>query len=153
MYDRTMLSEHELQVAKNNYTEARSLYQQAKASLTKAKLNLEYSAIRAPFNAIVLSTSAVKGQVVASEITPPVLVVVAEAKRMLARMHVTADKLDRFVVNQGAKVKVAGQTFKGKVTSIALEEDAGKAGFYAVDISFDTEDMILRAGQSGTVEL
>lgn len=153
MYDRTMLSEHELQVAKNNYTEARSLYQQAKASLTKAKLNLEYSAIRAPFNAIVLSTSAVKGQVVASEITPPVLVVVAEAKRMLARMHVTADKLDRFVVNQGAKVKVAGQTFTGKVMSIALEEDASKAGFFAVDILFDTEEVILRSGQQGTVDL
>ncbi|MCW9030627.1 MAG: hypothetical protein OQK58_04000, partial [Gammaproteobacteria bacterium] len=75
MYDRTMLSEHELQVAKNNYTAAQSQYQQAKSSLTKAKLNLEYSAIRAPFNAIIVSSTAVEGQVVASEMTPPVLVV------------------------------------------------------------------------------
>jgi multidrug efflux system membrane fusion protein len=153
MYDRTMLSEHELQVAKNNFTEAKSQFQQAKASLTKAKLNLEYSAIRAPFNAIVISTSAVKGQVVASEITPPILVTVAEAKRMLARIFVTVDKLSRFVINQGAKVNVAGQTFQGKVLNIAFEADAKKAGYYAVDVIFDTKEVILRAGQQGTVEL
>ena len=153
MYDRTMLSEHELQVAKNNFTEAKSLFQQAKASLTKAKLNLEYSAIRAPFNAIVISTSAVKGQVVASEVTPPTLVIIAEAKRMLARLYVTVEKLNRFVINQGAKVNVAGRTFQGKVLNISLEPDANKAGYYAVDVIFDTGEMILRAGQKGTVDL
>jgi len=153
MYDRTMLSEHELQVAKNNFTEAKSQYQQAKASLTRAKLNLEYSAIRAPFNAIVISSSAVKGQVVASEVTPPTLVIIAEAKRMLARIYVTVEKLNRFVINQGAKVNVAGQTFQGKVLNISLESDANKAGYYAVDVIFDTGEMILRAGQKGIVDL
>ena len=153
MYDRTMLSEHELQVAKNNYTETKSQFQQAKASLTRAKLNLEYSAIRAPFNAIVISTSAVKGQVVASEMAPPVLVVIAEAKHMLARIYVPAEKLSGIVLNNEAKVNVAGQTFQGKVTNIALEEDASKAGLYAVDVIFDTKEKILRAGQKGSVEL
>lgn len=153
MYDRTMLSEHELQVAKNNYTEAKSQYQQAKASLIKAKLNLEYSAIRAPFHAIVISASAVKGQVVASEMIPPVLVIVAEAKRMLARIFVTADKLNNIAINQPAKVNVAGQTFQGKVLNIALETDAKKEGYYAVDVIFDSEKVMLRAGQKATVKL
>lgn len=153
MYDRTMLSEHELQVAKNNYTEAKSQFQQAKASLTRAKLNLEYSAVRAPFNAIVLNTFAVKGQVVASAMTPPILVVIAEAKRMLARIYIPADKLISIALKQGAKVNVAGQEFQGKVVNIALEEDANKAGYYPVDVIFDTKEMILRAGQKGSVEL
>lgn len=153
MYDRTMLSDHELQVAKNNFTAAQSLYQQAQSSLTKAKLNLEFSAIRAPFNAIVISSSAVKGQVVASEITPPVLVIVAEAKRMLARFYVTADKVNSFAVNQAAKVNVNGQSFQGKVFNIALEPDALKSGYYTVDIVFDSKDNMLRAGLKGTVDL
>ena len=55
MYDRSMLSDHDLQIAKNNFTAAQSNYLQAQAALTKAKLNLEYSAIRAPFNAIVIN--------------------------------------------------------------------------------------------------
>ena len=153
MYDRTMLSEHELQVAKNDFTAAQSEFQQAQASLTKAKLNLEYSAIRAPFNAIVIRSSAVKGQVVASDVTPPVLVVVAEAKRMLARFFVSADKVNSFAVNQDAKVTVAGHTFQGNIFNIALEPDAVNVGHYAVDVVFDTEEKLLRAGQKGRVDL
>lgn len=153
MYDRTMLSDHELQVAKNNFTAALSEYQQAQSSLTKAKLNLEYSAIRAPFNAVVISSSAVKGQVVASEVTPPVLVIVAEAKRMLARFYVTADKINNLVINQGAKVNVAGQSRQGKIFNIALEPDKLKSEFYAVDVIFDSKEKLLRAGQKAKINL
>lgn len=153
MYDRTMLSEHELQVAKNNFTAAQSEYLQAKSALTKAKLNLEYSAIRAPFDAVVISQLAVKGQVVASAMTPPVLVIVAEAKRMLARFYVTVDKVNDFMINQSAKVNVAGQLFQGKIINIALEPDKLKTGYYMVDVIFDSKDALLRAGQKGTVDL
>lgn len=153
MYDRSMLSDHELQIAKNNYTSAQSNYLQAQAALTKAKLNLEYSAIRTPFNAIVISTTAVKGQVVASAITPPVLVIVAEAQRMLARFYAVTDKVNDLVINQGVKVNIAGQSYQGKIFNIALEPDKLKAGHYAVDIIFDSKDKVLRAGQKVMVDL
>ena len=153
MYDRAMLSDHELQIAKNNYTAARAHYHQAQAALTKAKLNLEYSAIRAPFNAIVISAAAVKGQVVASDVTPPILVVVAEAQRMIARFYLSADKVNNLVVNQGAKVNVAGHVFSGKIFTIALETAQSVSGHYAIDIIFDSENKVLRAGQKVTVDL
>ena len=153
MYDRAMLSDHELQIAKNNFTAALAHYHQAQSSLTKAKLNLEYSTVRAPFNAIVISTTAVKGQVVASEITPPILVVVAEAQRMLARFYTTSDKVNNLVVNQGVKVNVAGHIFSGKIYTVALEPEQLKTGQYAVDVVFDPEDKVLRAGQKVTVDL
>ena len=152
MYDRSMLSEHDLQVAKNNFTATQSNHLQAQAALTKAKLNLEYSAIRAPFNAIVINSSAIKGQVVATEITPPVLVVVAEAQRMLAKFYTSADKVNNLVTNQGAEITVAGQTYQGKILSIALEPSKSKSG-YAVDVVFDSEGKILRAGQKVVVKL
>jgi RND family efflux transporter MFP subunit len=153
MYDRTMLSDHDLQIAKNNFTAAQSQYFQAQAALTKAKINLEYSAIRAPFNAIVINTAAVKGQVVASEVIPPILIVVAEAQRMQARFYVETDKVNSLVVNQGVKVNVAGQSYQGKILNIALEPDKLKAGYYAVDVIFDTKEKILRAGQKAEVKL
>lgn len=152
MYDRSMLSDHDLQIAKNNFTAAQSIHLQAQASLTKAKLNLEYSAVRAPFNAIVINSLAIKGQVVTSEITPPTLVVIAEAKRMLARFYTSADKANSLVVNQGVEVNVAGQTYQGKILSIALEPSKLKAG-YAVDVVFDSKDKILRAGQKAVIKL
>ena len=154
MYDRTMLSDHELQIAKNNYTATQALYHQAQAALTKAKLNLEYSAIRAPFNAMVIRTTAVKGQVVASENTPPpTLVVVAEAQRMLARFYITTDKVNNLVVNQGVKVNIAGHVFSGKIFTIALEPEQLKSGVYAVDVVFDSKNKVLRAGQKVKVDL
>lgn len=153
MYDRSMLSEHDLQVAKNNYSTAQSIYLQAQAALTKAKLNLEYSAVRAPFNAIVINSTAVKGQVVASVITPPILVVVAEAQRMLARFYAGENKVKELVLNQGVGVSVEGETYQGKVLNIALEPDATKLGHYAVDVIFDSKNTILRAGQKAKLSL
>lgn len=154
MYDRTMLSDHELQVTRNSFTAAQAHYHQAQAELTKAKLNLEYSAIRAPFNAIVIGTTAVKGQVViASENPPPVLVVVAETQRMLARLYIATDKVNNLVVSQSAKVNIADHIFTGKIYSIALESEKLKSGVYAVDVVFDSEDKVLRAGQKVMVDL
>jgi RND family efflux transporter MFP subunit len=153
MYERSMLSDRDLQVAKNNLTASQALYYQAQSDLTKAKLNLEYSAIRAPFNAAVIRTIAVKGQVVASQISPPVLVIVAEAQRMLARFYATTDKVNSLVVNQGVKVKVAGETFQGKILNLALEPDKLKADRYAVDVIFDSKDKVLRAGQKVMLDL
>ena len=153
MYDRSMLSEHDLQTAKNNYTAAQSNHLQAQAELTKAKLNLEYSAVRSPFNAIVISSTAVKGQVVTSEITPPtILVIVAEAKRMLARFYAPNTKVNELVLNQGVKVMVAGESYQGKVLRVALELEPLHPG-YAVDVIFDSKDKVLRAGQKATIDL
>ncbi len=153
MYERSMLSDHDLQVAKNNLTTARSAYLQAQAALTNAKLHLEYSAIRSPFNAVVIKLNAVKGQVVAAEVNPPVLVVVAEASRMLARFYVVAEKLSELVLNQGVNINIAGVQFQGKVKNIALEPDKLKSTHYAVDIIFDTKEKLLRAGQKVTINI
>ena len=140
-------------MAKNNYTAAQSDYLQSQAELTKAKLNLEYSAIRAPFNAIVIASTAVQGQVVASEISPPILVVVAEANRMLAKFYVASDKVNRLVLSQGVSINIAGKSFQGKLYSIALEQDKSKLGYYAVDVIFDSKKAALRAGQRATISL
>jgi multidrug efflux system membrane fusion protein len=153
MYDRTMLSDHDLQIAKNNNIAALAKFQQAKSEFTQAKLNVEYSAIRAPFNAIIIETRAVKGQVVSSAISPPVLVVVAEAHRMLARTYVNVDTVSSFVLNQGVTVKVGAKTYQGKISNIGMETDSKKQAQYAVDVIFDYGDELLRAGQPVKVEI
>lgn len=153
MYERAMLSEHDLQLAKNNFTAAQAQYEQAQSALTKAKLNLQHSAIRAPFNAIVINTIAVKGQIVASTVTPPVLVVVAEAQRMMARFYTMIDNVNDLTVNQDVEVNIAGRIYQGKIFNIALEPDNLKVGHYAVDVIFDSKNTLLRAGQKVKVKL
>ena len=151
MYDRSMLSEHDLQIAKNNFIAAQSRFTQAQSSLLKSKLNLEFSAVRAPFNAVVVKTNAVKGQVVSSAMVPPVLVIVAEANRMLARFYVTDIKLNSLTLNQGVVITVSGKEYQGKIAKIALEPEIDKD--YAVDVIFDTQNVLLRAGQKVKVSL
>jgi multidrug efflux system membrane fusion protein len=151
MYDRTMLSDHDLQIAKNNLVSAQAQLDQAQSSLVKAKLKLEYSAVRAPFDAIVIKTVAVKGQVVAVEIAPPVLVVVAEAHRMLARFYTSAEKLNNFALNQIVKVSIAGNSYQGKISTVALEPI--KLNGYAIDVIFEAKDILLRAGQTAKINL
>jgi RND family efflux transporter MFP subunit len=153
MYDRAMLSEHDLQLAKNNFTTAQAQYIQAQSALTKAKLNLQHSAIRAPFNAIVINVAAVKGLVVASTVTPPILVVVAEAQRMTARFYTMIDDVNELTVNQGVEINIAGRIYQGKISNIALEPDNLKLGHYAVDVIFDSKNTLLRAGQKVKVKL
>ncbi len=153
MYERAMLSEHDLQLAKNNFTAAQAQYEQAQSILTKAKLNLQHSAIRAPFNAIVINVVAVKGQIVASTVTPPVLVIVAEAQRMMARFYTIIDNVNDLTVNQGVEVNVAGRIYQGNIFNIALEPDQLKPGHYAVDVIFDSKNTLLRAGQKVKIKL
>lgn len=153
MYDRTMLSDHDLQIAKNNYTATQALFNQAQASVTKAKLHLEYSAVRAPFNAIVINTKATKGQVVAVEMAPPVLVVVAEANRMVARFFAAMATVNKLVAGQGVSVSVEGTNYQGTILNLALEPDVSKQGQYAVDVIFDSKNKLLRAGQNAQVSM
>lgn len=62
MYDRTLLSDHELQKAQIGTLEAESRTHAATADLVQARLNLERSVIRAPTDGRVLEVHAWKGE-------------------------------------------------------------------------------------------
>ena len=62
LYDRTLLSDHELQKARIGRLEAESRKYDAGADLVQAKLNLERSAITAPADGRVLEVLAWQGQ-------------------------------------------------------------------------------------------
>lgn len=153
MYERAMLSEHDLQVTKNNNITALALLEQTEALLSQAKLELEYSAIRAPFNAVVIDSKAVKGQIVASEIKPPVLIVVAEANKMLARFYVHLKMISDLPLNKSAKVEVDGDTYHGIINNVGLEPQKSRPGYYPVYVLFNFEKILLRAGQNVKVEV
>lgn len=150
MYNRTMLSEHELQVAKNNLVAAEAAWETAQALHTKAKLKLEYSAIRAPFNAIVVSVHATEGQTVSAELTPPALVVVAEAQRMLVRFYATNAVIKGLAKGQGVNVQINADSYQGSIHTVSLEPDVS-SNTYAVDVQFDSGKILLRAGQKAKV--
>lgn len=155
LYDRTVLSDHDLQTAKNAKTAADSDYETAKAELTTAELNLEYTDIRAPFKAYVLKRNVEPGQTVVSQLKPEPLITLAAAGEMIARGYIEQSELDGQHRNQPATVLVAGQTFQAKVKHIGLEPvKTDKQGiYYEIDVVFDTGERVLRAGQQAMIKL
>ncbi|MBI3562578.1 MAG: efflux RND transporter periplasmic adaptor subunit [Gammaproteobacteria bacterium] len=155
LYNRTLLSEHDLQVAKNNQVQASAELQRARAAVTLAKNNLFYSKLRAPFNAWVLSRQAEPGKVVSAELNPEALFVVAEADHMTALIYVDENNLAGLKNGAAAKVKIDKQEFVGSIKSIGLEpgKNPAEGVRYPVSVEFATNNQLLRAGQQASVVL
>lgn len=152
LYDRTVLSDHELQIASNEAKQAEADYAAARAALVHARLNLEYSAVRAPFDALVIDVPAAQGQTVINDLQPVTLVTVADANSMVARAELTEEQIDPLEVGQTVTVKVNDKRHEGKLKSIGLEPVKG-SDRYTVAVSFAMEGERYRVGQTATIEL
>ncbi len=155
LYDRTVLSNHDLEVAHIGADKAAAALEKAKARLTEAQMNLDYSAIRAPFDAWVVARQVEPGETVASQLAPRTLLVVAAAGRMQALAAVGETELRHLKVGSRATVSVAGHHYKGHVRRIGLEALPGKAGArprFQVAVEFAV-GAPLRAGESAKVSL
>jgi RND family efflux transporter MFP subunit len=155
LYDRTVLSDHELQVAKNNKVKAAALRDHARARLIRARQELRYSSLRAPFNALILKRHAQVGKVIAAKLQPETLFVVADADQMLARLSVSEQQLGRIKIGQKAVVILGDRRFPGEVKAIGFEPEKGKSdtSLYPVDVEFELKGQVLRAGMHVKVEL
>lgn len=156
MYERTLLSDHELQVSKIAHASAESDYQVAEAERTQARLDLEYSRVTAPFDGVVLQRSAEVGQTVVSRLQSVTLVSLAEIGRMLARIEVGEQELAQLKRGQELAVRVGNNNYRGVVQRLGMEPviAAGGIAKYEADVLFDyPSNERLRAGQSVTVVL
>lgn len=156
LYDRTLLSNHDLELTNIEYATARAKFSAAKAALVDARLNLEYSAVRAPFAAVVLHISAEKGQSVVSRLEASPLVTLAESGRMIARVLIPEEQVDTLTEGDEATVTVGGRKFSGRVRGVGLEPASGtRPSGYPVDILFnyDPTEIVLRAGRKAEVLL
>ncbi len=156
LYERTLLSDHDLQLAGIAFETAVADYQRALAALRSAELEREYSELHAPFPARVLARKAVVGQTVAADLQPPVLFVLADARRMRVRVVVDAAQAAALKPGSTARVRVAGRTLSGRLAFVAPEPaEPGQGGEprYEAVFEFATDGASLLRGQPATVEL
>lgn len=156
MYERTLLSDHELQVKKNEYIGAQAAYDVGRAQLVQAKLELENSAIRAPFDAIVVSRNAEVGQTVVPDLQPVVLLTVADVRNMRASGYITEKQLGSVRLGMNASVETAGQIYNGRISAVGLEPaTTGKSehGRYPLTVTFPVNEQTLHVGQPAKIIL
>ena len=152
LYERTLLSNHDLEVAKIAFSDAYSRYQAATAALVEARLDLEQSAIRAPFDGVVLQRNAEVGQTVVSALQSVPLVTVAATRQMRVQTEATQAQLAKLAVGQSVQVESGGRRFKGTISVIGLEPSAGNGEpRYPLQVLFVTEGEVIRVGQPAKV--
>jgi multidrug efflux system membrane fusion protein len=135
LYERAVLSDHQLQTARIAVQQADAQLEHARAALVVAQLHLELSEIRAPFDAVVVSRDAEIGQAIVSQLAVVPLVTVAEFGRMKVRALVSAADLATVTAARAATVTVTGKTWPGIVRHVALEPAAeGAGGAYPVEV-------------------
>lgn len=156
LYERTLLSDHELQLAKIALSNAEADLLAAEAERTLARLELEYSRVSAPFDGVILERGAEVGQTVVTRLQSVPLLVLAETGRMLARIEVGEQELAMLRQGTEVQVRVGGKTFRGAVQRVGMEPviAAGGVAKYEADVLFEyPRNERLRAGQSAVVVL
>lgn len=153
LYDRTVLSDHELEMAHIAFTQATAQLKTAEAQLAKMEFDLRYSEIKAPFNGIVTARNVNEGETIVSSDIPPLLVELAEVDVMIAEFQVTGSQLAGFKMGKKATVSVGGSQYAGEVSAIGFEPVSKSANKYLINVRFSTKGKLLRAGRSAKVSV
>ncbi len=152
LYERTLLSDHELELAKIEAISADADYRLAQSEMLRAQLDREYSRLRAPFDAIVLKRQAEKGQVVSPVMMPQVLFVVASSQKMKVLAELDSNDFQTLKQGQIVKVLIDNAIFQGKISALGLEP-ATQTGRYSLEVEFETSGKLIRAGEKAKLIL
>ncbi|MBA1445500.1 MAG: efflux RND transporter periplasmic adaptor subunit [Chromatiales bacterium] len=156
LYDRTLLSDHERQLAEIDAAKADAYLRAAEAELILIKLAREYSRIKSPFNGRVLVVNVQQGQAVVNHLQIMPLVVVVNDREMKAVTAVDSEMAARLRPGQAAKVGVHGEWLPGVIQSVGLEPLAGSGmpRHYRLEVGFKTpKGQQLRLGEKAVVRI
>lgn len=153
LYARTLLADHDLDLAKVAYAQADAAYKQSLADVREAEQALAHSQLKAPFNALVIARQVHPAQTVVSQCQAMPLLTLAAAGRMRVKFAVKADELSSIAIGTKATVEQAGKRYPATVKSIGFEPKAenGQKG-YPVEVEFAVK-FPLRAGLVATVSV
>lgn len=155
LYDRTVLSQHELQVAEIAFANADADYRAAQSAQTASEVMLEIHTVKAPFPARVLEVHAAPGQAVVGTQQVQPLVTVAERGKLRLRAVADAAQAASLAPDAHVQVRVGDQHYDARIVAVAAEPLSGKRpALYAVEAEFAVPaDTPLRAGQPATLVL
>ena len=158
MYERTLISEHDLELARIALARAEADAAQAEAMLRIAEIDRARSVVRAPFAGVVIERRVEVGEVVNARAASAPLIVLGDASRLVARARLAPDALAGWSPGLEAVVLIAGRRIEGKVRHVspepvrpAREGEAG--GVYAVDVEFEPPaGTVVRIGRRVKIE-
>ena len=155
MFDRTLISVHQLEVVKIEATKTAARYQAALAELKLAQIDKTNSEIRAPFAGVILERKVSPGAIIVSRTEVVPVLVLAAIDWMSVRSAVPSAVARGLTLGQEAAVRVGTQEFKGKVRRLGFEPLSKTANpEYLLEVDFQpSQPLNLRVGDSATISL
>jgi len=150
LYERTVLSDTDLQLAENLLVSAQAEFAKAKAQQINAKRDALESVVRAPFAAVVLQRHVEVGQTVVSRTQAVPLLTLAATKTYHVIGAVTSSYASKLATRQAVTMTINGKSYNGILAAIGYETLTG-TDTYPVTISFSAGDDVLREGQIATI--
>jgi multidrug efflux system membrane fusion protein len=153
LYERTVLSDRDLQLAENAYVAAQARQAKADSELANAEKDLADSMIRAPFAAVVLSRQAEVGQVVVTQLQAVPMLSLAASDAYIARAMLPLPDLRALTIGQAVDVSTNGGRYHGEIVLLGLEPIDAEQGLYAIEVRFPAADHVVRARQHAVIHL
>lgn len=163
LYNGNVISEYELQTAKNNLLEAKAALKQAQANETNARNNLSYTIVKSPVDGVAGMIPYRVGALVNSSISEP-LVTVSSEDVMYAYFSMTESQLLDLIKENGSLSDIidnlpavslmlnngSAYNTKGRIDAISGSVDS-RTGAISLRASFANPDRLLRNGGSAEV--
>ena len=124
LFDRTVLSQVELDRAQMAFDEKNAIHGAARAETALAEMELEYSALKAPFDLVVLQTHVARGQTVINELRATPLFTVATGELMVT-LHLPPTQAAGLDIGVAVNVVIDGDARQNRQGTVsALDYDA-----------------------------
>ena len=163
LFREDVVSEFDLQTARNSLAEAQASLAQARAEEINARNNLSYTEVKSPVNGVASMIPYRVGALVDSNISEP-LVTVSDDNEVFAYFSMDENQILDLVQQYGSLQKTMEQMpdvelmlsngkvyqYSGKIDAISGTVDSG-TGAVSLRASFKNPDKLLRNGGSGKV--
>ena len=156
LYDRSVLSNVDLETATLNAARTEARKRDAEAQLDSAQYFLKNSSIIAPFDGWLLAVNVKVGESVNNTLSIQTLISVAEVNLYDARFALPLKTIRRLKMGNPVKIRVAGKNYSGEIVSNNLEPSnttTGQKSLYQVQIRFNSQGRLLRAGEAASLTL
>jgi len=154
LYDRTVISTHDLELSKIAHTQALANLKQAQAKVSLARFSKAEATLRAPFSAVVLALRVQQGSVVSTRLKAQTMLVLAERGKMKVIANIALSVIRRFKSGQSVSVIINGKKYPGKIATLGYEPIKQSAKpLYRLEVVFDVPgSRVLRVGQAALIE-
>jgi len=128
LFDRTVLSQTELQRSEVGFTTRQAAYHRAEADLSLAKLNLEYSQIRAPFAGLVVECNSQVGEVVINKLKVTPMIRLALTDQIIASAWVNLSVAITLKIGMEISIVASGKMYPAIVYSLGTSSREASSG-------------------------